>query len=101
MYFSCIGVLPACMSVHYIHAVPVKGQKMAWRWKHRDAGVQTWVFWKTYQYSLLSSHHLSTLLQTCMCVCMCVCTTCVYVSVEASGGHHIPWSCSYRRLSDT
>lgn len=53
-FYMCSGVLPACMSMHHMHAVPIearRGHRIAWNWSCRwflghVGWSQTWVLCK-------------------------------------------------------
>lgn len=65
----CKGVLPACVSIYYMPAVPVKAKRghripRNWneRWLWAAHGDQTWVLWKSKQQVLLTAESLLQLL---------------------------------------
>lgn len=45
-YLVCLGVLPACVLMHYFHSVPIEARRryqIPWNWSHRWFWANMWV----------------------------------------------------------
>lgn len=107
----CVGVLPACVSMYYVHAWSLWRPKEEVRLELQMTGGHPWVlgiklrFRKSSEFfQLMSCPSLNKLLlfiifiYMCMCLYEFVCTTYVKESPESRTASGDPWVWSHRRL---